>query len=734
MIGFSALNLGRGIGLCGALALGLVLTGATVPAEEAAWTPSADAEAQVLGLEDLVHLKVTSVSSAATRWMDAPAAVYVVTQEDIKRSGATSIQDALRQVPGVQVAQFNASTWAISARGDNSEFADKMLVMVDGRSVYQPLFSGVQWDTQEVVMEDVDRIEVIRGPGATIWGANAVNGIINVITKQTKDTQGGQSVSTVGTDEYSQTGRWGGELPSGKGHYRVYGKAIRRDSFEAQDHSLGTPGPKQGKVGFRTDWDESDQDRLMVSGEGYVGEAGQQGNYLKSMVPHERYDNRDTYDNWGAHVLGRWDQMQSDTSNTTLQAYVDVSNRKGEGHEYDLLVLDLDFKHRIQPTDNNYTTWGAGYRLSSDDSDGSWVAEFHPDSKSMDLFSSFIQNEFRTLDDRLRLTAGAKLEHNEFTGWEVQPSVRFAFLADDDNVFWGAISRAVQTRSRVDDGVIDIGSVGPGEVSPEFPLPPLPEALRIALVGDDNADAERVYAFELGYRSQLREDLSFDLTTFYNRYNHRAAYNAGDPTGNDGKDPYSLFLFAPPSPLLPLGGAGTINSICGCDPFSVPDTGGKAAFAFMGFDPSDYIVLPISLSDTVSVESYGLETSLNWTVTDNWALGFGYSYLKKKDRETHNVMKDNPKHQFNVQSNLNLPYNLELDTYAYYVDDMKENAGGVDSYVRLDFRLGWQASENVELSLVGQNLLEHNHDEWDGTLAAGDQVPRAGYVMMKWDF
>ncbi len=539
MIGSRGMNLGRGIEFFVVMALAVLLAGAVAVAEEAAWTPSADAQTQVLGLEDLVHIKVTSVSSAETRWMDSPASVYVVTSEDIKRSGATSIQDALRQVPGVQVAQQNASTWAISARGYNSEFAAKMLVMIDGRSVYQPLFSGTYWDTQEVVMEDIDRIEVIRGPGATIWGANAVNGIINVITKEAKDTQGGQAVTTVGTNEYSQTARWGGELPSGSGHYRAYGKAIRRDNFDSEARSPGVPGPKQGQMGFRSDWDQDDDNHFTVMGEAYVGEGGQQqDDVLFSMDPYEVRDVRESGDNKGGHVLARWDQTQSDTSNTTLQVYVDGSNRESIGMEYDLLTVDLDFKHRLQISDNNYLTWGGGYRLMSDDIDDSTSFMFDPDSENLDLYSLFVQNEVRTYDDRLRLTGGSKVEHNDFTGWEIQPSVRFAFLADDDNVFWGAASRAVQTRSRVDDGFITVGSLDAYEPNDLFPGPPLPEAMQLAYSGDEDANAERVYAFELGYRSQLRDDLSFDLSTYYNRYSGLGTTEFGIPVGNGGSVPY----------------------------------------------------------------------------------------------------------------------------------------------------------------------------------------------------
>ncbi|MBW2714130.1 MAG: TonB-dependent receptor plug domain-containing protein, partial [Deltaproteobacteria bacterium] len=493
MNGFRASTFGRGIGLCAVLALGLAISSTAATADEAAWTPSANAEAQMLSIEELIHIKVTSVSSAATRWMDSPAAVYVVTAEDIRRSGALTIQDALRQVPGMNVAQLNGSSWAISTRGENSEFADKMLVMIDGRSVYSPLFSGTYWDVQDVIMEDIDRIEVIRGPGATIWGANAVNGIINVLTKKAKDTQGGEAVALAGNQDYSSSLRWGDELPSGTGHYRAWAKGKKQQHLKAPDHSDGDTDITQGRVGFRADWTHDEVDAFTVSGDGYVGENGSKSLVLNSIVPYEGEEDNDDVDVSGGHILGVWDRELSETSNLTLQSYVDFSRRETAALDEDLLTFDIDFKHRFQPTENNYVTWGFGYRFYQDELDTTPTAQFDPDDEDLSLYSAFIQNEFRAYDDRLRLTAGAKIEDNHFTGTEIQPSVRFAWLASEEKTFWGSISRAVQTRNRLDDGFITFASFAPYEPVPGSPAPPFPEAFLLGYSGDDDADATTLY-------------------------------------------------------------------------------------------------------------------------------------------------------------------------------------------------------------------------------------------------
>jgi iron complex outermembrane receptor protein len=461
----------------------------------AAIAASAPSDLKKLSIEELMEIDVTSVSKRSERLSQAAAAVIVITQDEIRRSGATSLPEALRLVNSLHVARQTQRAWAVSARGFNLTTANKMLVLIDGRSVYTPLFSGVFWDVQDTLLEDVERIEVIRGAGATLWGANAVNGVINIITKTAADTQGGLVTAGAGDEERGFGGvRWGGSFGGGtgekSGQYRVYGKYFDRDPMVLADDSSARDDMQMTQGGFRADWKNSAADSFTVQGDAYGGTVGE--------------TTRDDTDLDGGNLLGRWSRTTSERSGLDLQVYWDRTHRRiPDLFEEHLDILDLDFQHRLPLAERHDLVWGFGYRWHRDEVGNSPVIGFFPPRRSFGLASAFAQDEISLLGDRLDVTVGTKVEHNESTGLEVQPSLRAAWKPNDRHTVWGAVSRAVRTPTRIDEDVI---AFGPGGIH-------LAE-------GSRDFESEELLAWELGYRIQPNPELLFDVAAFYNVYDH----------------------------------------------------------------------------------------------------------------------------------------------------------------------------------------------------------------------
>jgi iron complex outermembrane receptor protein len=446
-------------------------------------------ELRRLSIEELMEIDVTSVSKRSEPVFRAAAAIAVITREDILRSGVTSLPEALRLANSLHVARFNSGTWAISGRGFNINTANKLLVLIDGRSVYTPLFSGVFWDVQDVLLEDVERIEVIHGPGAALWGANAVNAVINVITRSAKDTQGSLVSASAGTEDRGIGAvRHGGRLGE-KAWYRAYGKYRYLDSL-----ALATGGSAEDPLcmaqgGFRVDGDASDRDAFTLQGDAYSGLAGSSG--------------RSDSDLEGGNLLGRWSRRFSEESNLELQVYWDRTYRRVPGQfEEHRDTWDVDFQHRLPFGRRHDVVWGGGYRVSSDDVESTPLVAWIPGEDTQELFNVFVQDEVTLVEDRLRLTLGSKFEVNESTGLEVQPSLRLAWTPDDRHTLWGAVSRAVRTPTRIDeDSRFLAGSV-------------------VLITGSRDFESEELLAYEVGYRVQPRPTLSVDLAAFYNVYDN----------------------------------------------------------------------------------------------------------------------------------------------------------------------------------------------------------------------
>lgn len=624
-------------------------------------------------------LPVTSVTKEESTVGRSAAAVFVITNEMIRRSGATCIPEALRMAPGLDVAHINSNTWAISSRGFNGFLANKLLVLIDGRTVYVPTSSGVYWDVQDVLLEDVDRIEVIRGPGGTLWGSNAVNGVINVITKKANDTQGSYVGVGGGTQERMNDGVRYGSTIGEDFHYRVYGKHFERGP------GVDPTGPaedswRQGRFGFRSDWNVDKADTLTVQGDCYTGESGMTAKLTSTVSPFFSMESGNI-DNSGQNVIARWRHVNDEDSDWTLQTYFDNYLRDTILTSERVRTFDVDFQYRFPLTDRQSVTCGAGYRYIHEQlpSEHPFTLASIPPETSFTLGSQFIQDEIQLVDDRLVFTTGVKLEENTYTGLEYQPTGRLLWAPDKRHTAWGAVSRAVRIPGYEEHGALFATTV---------PAPGSPVFGRIR--GNDGMISEVLWAYELGYRTQATDKFSYDIATFYNVYNGLSRTVAvGGPS----------LEFVPPPP---------------------------------------HLVLPLTFTNGTDATTYGVELATNWSISDHWRLSTQYTFLRILTTPI-NAVDDggSPKHQIYMRSSWDLQENIDFDLTLRYVDCLK--GYNVPSYITMDARLAWrpQQYKHLELALVGQNLLQGDHQEFGTIQIPGYEVtyvPRGVYGTAAWRY
>ena len=468
------------------LMLAAALCWPTARASVQAGTPLVD-----FSLEQLSEIVVTSVSRQETRLADAPASIYLISGAEIRRAGATSLPEALRLAPNLQVARADTRSYAITARGFSSTGENKLLVMIDGRSVYSSLFSGVFWDSQDVVMEDIERIEVISGPGATIWGANAVNGVINIITRSAKDTQGSLLAAAASAQAKSGTVRYGGALAGG--HYRVYGKADRYADIANEVGVTQPTGWRRSQAGFRADWNGRPEQGFTLSGDAY------QGTLAQLRGPALRIN--------GGNLVARLTRKLDDGSDLRLQAYLDHTARiqPNTGAQH-LNTLDLEAQHGVRLGTEHQLVWGGGYRHTKDRVENGPLLRFTPAERTLHWTNVFAQDEFAMRPD-LRLTAGLKFEHNVYSGVETLPSLRLAWSPDSSCLLWGALSRTVRAPSRIDRDLYVLDPAAPPGPTPRY-----------IFEGGPDFVSETARVLELGYRSQPAAGLSYSATAFYSDY------------------------------------------------------------------------------------------------------------------------------------------------------------------------------------------------------------------------
>jgi iron complex outermembrane receptor protein len=639
--------------------LRLLAAAAMVPAAAVCAETAADVDFSRLDLEQLMDVdvvEVTSVSRQTRPLAETAAAAFVISAEDIRRSGATNIPEALRMAPGVEVARIDANKWAVSIRGSNGRFSDKLLVMIDGMSVYMPFSCNVFWDTQDIPLDDIARIEVIRGPGGAIWGANAVNGVINIITKHARDTQG-TLVSLAGGSQPGATGtaRYGGRIGE-QTFYRAFVRGLAQgDSARANVGDIAAAdGWSQKQSGFRLDTRTAAGDPISLSGLLYRGNYGTTGITAPSLsAPYSvRFD--DTGDFSGASLLGNWQHELSKHSALETRAFYRRDNRKEQGLIFNLDTFDVDVFQRYTGFRGHELSAGVGYRFIDNRVDGTFALSVDPKERQDHLFSAFVQDEISLVPDQLRLTLGTKLEHNASTGFEIQPSVRTIWTPTGRQAVWAAASRAVRTPTIADDDAILNRQVLPPSPS-TGPLPVL-----VQILGDRSVDPIEVYALESGYRVQPTDGLSLDFAAFLNIYDNLRSFSAGSPRYE-----------AEPAP--------------------------------------GYFVLPFTAGSASKGTSHGFEAAARWSARPWWRLDLAYTYIELDlqdpgDLEGQKAIQGtSPRHQASLRSTMDLGSGWELDLWPRYVADLE--SVGVDAYVDLDARLGWRLTQGVDLSLVGQNLL-----------------------------
>jgi iron complex outermembrane receptor protein len=647
-------------------------------------------EALDLSVEDLLNVEVTSVAKKAQSLNDAPAA-FVISNEDIKRSGSTNIPDALRLAPGLDVARIDGNKWAVSARGFNGRRANKLLVLIDGRSAYTRSFSGVYWENQDVMMEDIDRIEVIRGPGATLWGANAVNGVINIITKNSSETQGGLVNAGGGNREQGfGSFRYGTKLGENT-TARAYVKGSNRGENTLQ--SGGKAGDDWSKVqgGFRLDSHLGIQDVLTVQGDIYQSTINQLSNFSQLAPPFEFTENDKTSAS-GGNVLGRLQHTFSPTSDYSLQFYYDTYIRKDVAYNESRDTLDLDFQHRFALLDGHEIIWGVGYRFGHDNLAGKMIQNgttpynLNPASVNDQVVSGFIQDELTLIESTLWLTVGSKFEHNDYSGFEGQPSARIMWAPHNQHRLWAGISRAVRTPSRAEQSLTALIRVIPPQALtfPPFGTPPV----AVISQGDTNFMSEEVISYEAGYRTTFSKSVSLDVTGFYNDYRDLR---------------YSL----------------------------------PVAQDFNGA----YVTQSLAFSNALSGKTYGIEIATVWQMLDWWRWDVNYSWLHTQLGNPGDGPQTgiSPQQRVSLRGSLSPRRDIDLDFWLRYVDP--NSATGVlgdtiiKGYVALDLRTAWRPYRGIELSVVGQNLMAQKHLEYiNENQTLPTLIDRGVYGKISWSF
>jgi iron complex outermembrane receptor protein len=616
-----------------------------------AWAQSvavAASDLSRLSIEDLAELEVTTVSKHPESLAHAPAAIYVLTNDDIRRSGVQTLPEALQLAPNLEVMRVDALDYTISARGFGGfESANKLLVLVDGRSVYTPLYGGVDWDQHHLVLDDIERVEVVSGPGGALWGVNAVNGVINVRTKSAYDTQGLLVTATAGTLDSDAAVRFGGQIADGPA-WRVYATGYKRGDLKTAAGDSANDGWDGLQGGFRADWARQN-DTLTVQGDlsdnTIENSLGASGGYVRT-----------------ANLLGRWSRAFESGASLEIQTYADRSERRAR-LTYDRLDnWDLDVQYAFAPGSRQHVIVGGGYRRTEDQFrtlvDPQLLSPFE---RTTSISNLFVQDEI-ALRETLSLTLGVKWEENSYTGAEWLPNARLAWRLSDDQLLWASVSKAARNPSRIERDFIIAGLVEPGFFQPEH-----------------------LVAYELGYRSQPIANTSVSVSLFYHDYD--------DLRTND------------------LSAGGT---------------------------------LPIRVLNTMRGETYGAEVNAAWDVTDRWRLSGGFTLLGK-DVELKPGSLDiagfegagvDPKGWIKVRSEFAITDTVDLDVRLRHYDQIPtltaDGYSGAPSYTQADARLAWRVRPNLELSLVGQNLLDSQHPEASETRRS--EIPRSVFAGLRWSY
>ena len=591
-------------------------------------------------LAELLKVKISTVSRKPQTLSETAAAVFVISQEDIRRSSANSIPELLRMAPGLSVARIDGNKWSVTSRGYSGRFADDLLVMIDGRTVYSPLFAGTFWETLDLPLEDIERVEVIRGPSGTIWGANAANGAIHILTKHARATQGTLMTSGGGSEERGfATLRYGGQIGENL-YYRLYTKGFARDNSFSP---MGTnDNSRMGTVGFRVDWDVNTNNAVTFQGQYYGGKAGQNTTFVNPAEPELAITRVEDANLSGGHALARWQRTTGDRSNTVLQAYYDHTRRDELSFRESRHTVDIDFQQRFPlqipfvPFSQDIV-WGGGYRWTMDHLGGGLPIFFDPARRNLQTGNVFAQTDIPLIEDRLKLAAGIKFLDNTYAHANFLPNARLLWTPDAKQSIWVSATRSIRLPSRFErDGnqLIRDGA--------EF----------IRLISNPHLTSETLWGFETGYRRQVTSDLSIDIAGFFNDYNNSTSEREIAPA-------------------------------------------------------------TIQITDQRHTQIFGFEVYGQWNILERLRFMPSYSHLQVRNRvpqDQEAESGEDPKHQFTFRTQIDLVRNVELDAFFRYISKLPGLE--VASYKTLDLRLAWKPARNVELSVVGQNLLQSHHQEF----------------------
>ncbi|MDB5838686.1 MAG: TonB-dependent receptor [Herminiimonas sp.] len=622
-----------------------------------------------LPIEELANIRITSVSKRPEPLSDAAASVFVISADDIRRAGATTLPEAMRLAPNLHVTRDSSDAWFISARGYNgskNSAPNKLLVLIDGRSVYSPMFAGVFWEVQDVMLEDIDRIEVISGPAGTLWGLNAVNGVINIITRSAAETQGTLVVASVG-NQGAETGFRHGAPIGGDGYLRVYGKYFKRKNTFTEDGRLVDDRLYKNQIGFRADWDRPD-DQVSVQGNAYSARIGQpQPGQI--FIAYPGFDRllRDITAS-GANLMGRWTHALADGSNFVLQGYYDRTKRTVPptfGETLD--ILDMEFQHTLQPLGMHTVVWGVNYRYGRDQARNSFFSAFLPKERNLFWASLFAQDDI-TLNDALKLTIGARIERNNYSKTDFLPSARLAWKISPDHLLWTAASRAARGATRLDT---DFYLPGRESFNRETDV-------QFGLLGGPGVGSEHANVFEIGYRAQLATNFSYSITAFHTLYN--------DLRTEEISSDLSHAIFSD-------GMKGTATGV---------EMWGA------------YRVTPrwrISAGFTALKERFRLKpTSVDVD-------------------QPNSVAGKDPANTWQVRSSFHIAENRDLDISLRHVASLSDM--DVPAYTAVDARFAWKLQRDLELSITGLNLLGTAHVEY-GNVEFRGKIPREVILKLIW--
>lgn len=627
-----------------------------------------------LSLQELLDVEVTSVSKQPQALSKAPAAIYVISSDEIRRTGATSIPQALRDVPGLHVAQLDSQKWAIGSRGFNGRYNNKLLVMIDGRTLYSPEFSGVYWEVQDTVMADIERIEVIRGPGAAMWGANAVNGVINIITKHSADTQGGYA--EVGAGDYEQgfaSIRFGGKLDEGA-TARGYIKGFKRDSlaFNSQDQEYPQNVMMNG-VSSDNDWQNVQAGGRIDMQLGTASSLTMSADLYQSKLQHTLFTptenapfygqyTSDKFDASGWNLLAKYTEALSATSEYSLQAYYDRAKREESLFGFITDTIDVDFQYQFKGGDKHNIVWGLGYRHIDDDIDADpIIMPASANSTSTALWSAFARDEITLSEDKLWLTLATRIEHNSYTGVELQPNARLMYKMDDQNKVWSSVAYSVRTPSRAERDL----SINAVNISPSV----AGFLTKIVVMGNDKFESEELMTYEIGHRYTPSDNFSLDTALFYNDYTGLRSVTAGTPD---------------------------LSTI-----------------------PSGYITQKNNFSNNGAGNSYGVEISAQWLLDKNLKFKVNYAYFQGDFNESLTQNTYAPDHIFSFNADWSVNRDVDVNATWRYTAEVIALAPfsftnkSIDSHQGLDLGVSWRPVADVTLSLFGKNLLNGGHVEYE---------------------